>query len=44
MIKCLLVEDQTLVRLGLKSLLELDKTIMISAMAEDGEMCISYIN
>jgi DNA-binding NarL/FixJ family response regulator len=44
MIKCLLVEDQTLVRLGLKSLLELDKTITISAMAEDGEMCISYLN
>lgn len=43
MIKCLLVEDQTLVRLGLKSLLELDKSVQISAIAEDGEACITQL-
>lgn len=40
MIECLLVEDQTLVRLGLKNLLELDDTITVKAMAEDGNECL----
>lgn len=43
MIQCLLVEDQTLVRLGLKNLLELDSTIKVKAMAEDGNVCLSLL-
>ncbi|MFC3033950.1 response regulator [Pseudoalteromonas fenneropenaei] len=43
MIQCLLVEDQTLVRLGLKNLLELDAQVRVTAMAEDGVACLNYL-
>jgi len=43
MIKCLLVEDQTLVRLGLKNLLELDEEIIVANTAENGTVCLSLL-
>ena len=43
MIKCLLVEDQTLVRLGLANLLNLDNAINIEAQAEDGLQALTLL-
>jgi DNA-binding NarL/FixJ family response regulator len=43
MIKCLLVEDQTLVRLGLANLLNLDSAINIEAQAEDGLQALALL-
>ena len=43
MIKCLLVEDQTLVRLGLANLLNLDNAINIEAQAEDGLQAVALL-
>ena len=43
MIKCLLVEDQTLVRLGLANLLNLDSAINIEAQAEDGLQALTLL-
>jgi len=43
MIKCLLVEDQTLVRLGLANLLNLDSAIDIEAQAEDGLQAVALL-
>nr|WP_152088278.1 response regulator transcription factor [Pseudoalteromonas sp. A25] len=43
MINCLLVEDQTLVRMGLKSLLELDEAIHVKDCAENGEVCLTLL-
>jgi len=43
MIKCLLVEDQTLVRLGLANLLNLDNAINIEAQAEDGLQALALL-
>lgn len=43
MIKCLLVEDQTLVRLGLANLLNLDSVINIEAQAEDGLQALTLL-
>jgi DNA-binding NarL/FixJ family response regulator len=43
MIKCLLVEDQTLVRLGLANLLNLDNAINIGAQAEDGLQAVALL-
>ncbi len=43
MIKCLLVEDQTLVRLGLANLLNLDEDIFIDGHAEDGLQAITQL-
>ena len=43
MIKCLLVEDQTLVRLGLANLLNLDSAINIEAHAEDGLQALAQL-
>ncbi|WP_216628372.1 response regulator [Pseudoalteromonas caenipelagi] len=42
-IKCLLVEDQTLVRMGLKNLLELDDGICVADSAENGEICLNLL-
>ena len=36
MINCLLVEDQTLLRLGLANLLNLEQSINVSSQASDG--------
>ncbi|MDP2562913.1 MULTISPECIES: LytTR family DNA-binding domain-containing protein [Alteromonadales] len=43
MIKCLLVEDQTLVRLGLANLLNLDSAINIEAHAEGGLQALAQL-
>ena len=43
MIKCLLAEDQTLVRLGLKNLLELDDEIAVVHSAENGVVCLDLL-
>ncbi|WP_440056162.1 response regulator [Pseudoalteromonas sp. T1lg65] len=43
MISCLLVEDQTLVRLGLANLLNLDSEISVDGMAEDGNQALSLM-
>ncbi|WP_462164225.1 response regulator [Pseudoalteromonas xiamenensis] len=43
-ISCLLVEDQNLVRLGLKNLLELDKDLCVKATAEDGIECMKQLS
>lgn len=43
MIKCLLVEDQTLVRLGLKNLLQLDDNITVAGCAENGQACMALL-
>jgi len=43
MIKCLLAEDQTLVRLGLKNLLELDDEIVVVHSAENGAVCLGLL-
>ncbi|MGS0497226.1 DNA-binding response regulator [Pseudoalteromonas sp. S1727] len=43
MIKCLLVEDQTLVRLGIANLLNLDSAINIEAQAEDGLQALALL-
>jgi len=43
MINCLLAEDQTLVRLGLKNLLELDEEIIVSHSAENGAVCLQLL-
>ncbi|PAJ73136.1 DNA-binding response regulator [Pseudoalteromonas sp. NBT06-2] len=43
MIKCLLAEDQTLVRLGLKNLLELDEEIVVTHSAENGAVCLDLL-
>ncbi|KAF7767555.1 two-component system, NarL family, nitrate/nitrite response regulator NarP [Pseudoalteromonas citrea] len=43
MIECLLAEDQTLVRLGLKNLLELDGELVVTHCAENGAACIELL-
>ncbi|MCF2828955.1 response regulator transcription factor [Pseudoalteromonas piscicida] len=43
MINCLLVEDQTLVRLGLANLLNLDENICIKGQAEDGIQALELL-
>lgn len=43
MINCLLAEDQTLVRLGLKNLLELDDEIRVTKSAENGAVCLELL-
>jgi DNA-binding NarL/FixJ family response regulator len=43
MINCLLAEDQTLVRLGLKNLLELDDEIRVTKSAENGVVCLDLL-
>lgn len=44
MISCLLVEDQTLVRLGLANLLSLEPGISVDAMAQDGIEALSIMD
>lgn len=44
MISCLLVEDQTLVRLGLTNLLSLEPGISVDAMAKDGIEALSIMD
>ena len=44
MISCLLVEDQTLVRLGLANLLSLEPGISVDAMAKDGIEALSIMD
>ena len=44
MISCLLVEDQTLVRLGLANLLSLEPGISVDAMAQDGIEALSLMD
>ena len=43
MIRVMLVDDQTLVRQGVKSLLSLTKTIEVIAEASDGQQAIDMI-
>lgn len=44
MIKVMLVDDQTLVREGIKSLLALSPDIQLIAEAGDGEQCLAVVN
>ena len=44
MISCLVVEDQTLVRLGLTNLLSLEPGISVDAMAKDGIEALSIMD